>query len=86
MNASVKPVKITVLPVTQRVKPSSSLDTPMVATDDPDGNKPLIRATPMRRSGEPEDIARVALFLASDDASYVNAIDIVVDGGQSVIV
>lgn len=40
---------------------------------------------PLRRLGRPEDVARVALFLASDDAAYLNAIDIVVDGGQSVI-
>jgi meso-butanediol dehydrogenase/(S,S)-butanediol dehydrogenase/diacetyl reductase len=43
-------------------------------------------AHPLRRLGTPEDVARVALFLASDDAAYLNAIDIVVDGGQSVIV
>ncbi|MCW2982886.1 MAG: family oxidoreductase, partial [Conexibacter sp.] len=43
-------------------------------------------AHPLGRLGEPEDVARVALFLASDDAAYLNAIDIVVDGGQSVIV
>jgi NAD(P)-dependent dehydrogenase (short-subunit alcohol dehydrogenase family) len=30
-------------------------------------------------------VARVALFLASDDAAYLNAVDIVVDGGQSLI-
>jgi meso-butanediol dehydrogenase/(S,S)-butanediol dehydrogenase/diacetyl reductase len=41
---------------------------------------------PLGRLGEPEDVARVALFLASDDAAYLNAVDIVVDGGQSVIV
>jgi meso-butanediol dehydrogenase / (S,S)-butanediol dehydrogenase / diacetyl reductase len=41
---------------------------------------------PLGRLGEPEDVARVALFLASEDAAYLNAIDIVVDGGQSVIV
>jgi NAD(P)-dependent dehydrogenase (short-subunit alcohol dehydrogenase family) len=40
---------------------------------------------PLGRLGEPEDVARVALFLASDDAAYLNAVDIVVDGGQSVI-
>ncbi len=33
------------------------------------------------RMGMPEEIARVALFLASDDASYVNATAITVDGG-----
>ena len=40
---------------------------------------------PLGRLGEPDDVARVALFLASDDAAYLNAVDIVVDGGQSLI-
>ena len=44
------------------------------------------REHPLGRIGEPEDVARVALFLASDDAAFVNGVDIVVDGGQSVIV
>jgi len=46
----------------------------------------MARSHPLGRLGAPDDVARVALFLASDDASYLNAIDIVVDGGQSVIV
>jgi meso-butanediol dehydrogenase / (S,S)-butanediol dehydrogenase / diacetyl reductase len=40
---------------------------------------------PLGRLGQPEDVARVALFLASDDAAYLTAVDIVVDGGQSLI-
>jgi meso-butanediol dehydrogenase/(S,S)-butanediol dehydrogenase/diacetyl reductase len=40
---------------------------------------------PLGRMAEPEDVARVALFLASEDAAYVNAAEIVVDGGESVI-
>jgi NAD(P)-dependent dehydrogenase (short-subunit alcohol dehydrogenase family) len=38
---------------------------------------------PLRRGGKPEEIARVALFLASDEASYVNGQAWAVDGGLS---
>jgi meso-butanediol dehydrogenase/(S,S)-butanediol dehydrogenase/diacetyl reductase len=52
--------------------------------DDPADPLEGLRAiTPSRRAGEPEDVARVAAFLASDDAGYVNGANIVVDGGVS---
>lgn len=44
-----------------------------------------VRVTPLERMGTPEDVARVALFLASELSSYVNAANIVVDGGRSTI-
>ena len=39
---------------------------------------------PMGRVGEPEDVARAALFLASDDASFVTGSALVVDGGLTI--
>ena len=41
----------------------------------------MINAVPMKRMGEADEIARAVLFLASDDASFVNGVDLLVDGG-----
>ncbi|ASW01922.1 SDR family NAD(P)-dependent oxidoreductase [Paraburkholderia aromaticivorans] len=43
----------------------------------------LASRIPMGRVGEPDEIAGAALFLASDDASFVNGIELFVDGGQA---
>ncbi|NIM44360.1 MAG: SDR family oxidoreductase, partial [Nitrososphaeria archaeon] len=39
-------------------------------------------AVPMGRPGEPEEIARIAEFLASEDSSYITGQTIVADGGS----
>ncbi len=43
----------------------------------------LGRLNPLHRGAQPEELAKVALFLASDDASYVNGQALAVDGGLS---
>lgn len=45
----------------------------------------LAAQIPMGRLGEPEEIASAAVFLASDDASFVNGVELFVDGGQQQI-
>lgn len=42
-----------------------------------------VRTSPLGRVGRAEDVASVALFLASDDSAYVTGMNLIVDGGQS---
>jgi NAD(P)-dependent dehydrogenase (short-subunit alcohol dehydrogenase family) len=41
----------------------------------------MIANTPMRRMGEPEEVARAVLFLSCDEASFITGVDLFVDGG-----
>ncbi|NKB16457.1 MAG: SDR family oxidoreductase [Sphingomonadales bacterium] len=55
--------------------PSSEVNMAMIAA--------VEAATPLGRIGAPEEIAAAALFLASDEASFVNGIELFVDGGMA---
>ena len=56
------------------------IDTPILGDTD---RGMLIGATPMGRLGQPEEIAAVIAFLASDDASFATGAEFVVDGGYT---
>ena len=45
----------------------------------------MVGAIPLGRVGTPEEVAKAVLFLASPDASYVNGIELFVDGGMAQI-
>jgi glucose 1-dehydrogenase len=49
----------------------------------PEAYDSLMQLVPYRRIGEPEDIGRAAVWLASDQADYINGISLFVDGGMT---
>ena len=60
-------------------------ETPLVDRQPPDAIARIVSTIPMGRMGSPEEIAKAALFLASDDSSFVTGIELFVDGGRGQI-
>lgn len=56
------------------------IDTPM--TDDVEEKR--LKEIPDQRAGKPEEVANLALFLASDDSNYMNGTEVYMDGGWTV--
>jgi NAD(P)-dependent dehydrogenase (short-subunit alcohol dehydrogenase family) len=59
------------------------IDTPLASRQPPDVIARIVSTIPMGRMGKPEEVAKVALFLASDDSSFVTGIELFVDGGRA---
>ena len=57
--------------------------TPMIAAQDPSITDAVVDATPMKRLGQPIEIAYGALFLVSDESSFMTGSELVIDGGYT---
>jgi 3alpha(or 20beta)-hydroxysteroid dehydrogenase len=60
------------------------IDTPMNDGNPAAMNEVLVRSTPMRRMGEPDEIAQAVLFLASPSSSFATGAELAIDGGMSI--
>ena len=61
------------------------INTPLASRQSTDVIARIVSTIPMGRMGEPEEVAKVALFLASDDSSFVTGTELFVDGGRAQI-
>jgi len=61
------------------------VNTPIVDRQPPQTIARIVSTIPMGRMGEADEIARAALFLASDDSSFITGIELFVDGGRAQI-
>jgi NAD(P)-dependent dehydrogenase (short-subunit alcohol dehydrogenase family) len=57
------------------------IDTPLIADVQPDQRQQMIAASPMKRLGRAEEVAKAFIYLASDDSSYTNGTQLVIDSG-----
>ncbi len=60
------------------------LESFMGMPDTPENRKKFIATIPMGRLSQPKDIARAAVYLASDDADFITGVEFPVDGGRTV--
>jgi NAD(P)-dependent dehydrogenase (short-subunit alcohol dehydrogenase family) len=90
VNALGRGIAVELLPrgIRVNVVMPGGIDTPIIARTPglppaavEDIRRGMAEHTPMRRLGEPDEVAAAVLFLASDQASFITATELTVDGG-----
>lgn len=61
-----------------------AINTRLLELNPPGFNEMVASMTPLKRLGEPEDVAKAVLFLASDDAAFITGAELVIDGGLGI--
>jgi NAD(P)-dependent dehydrogenase (short-subunit alcohol dehydrogenase family) len=61
------------------------INTPLTNRQSADAIARIVSTVPMGRMGEPDEVAKPALYLASDDSSFVTGVELFVDGGRAQI-
>jgi 3alpha(or 20beta)-hydroxysteroid dehydrogenase len=59
------------------------IDTEMLNVRTPDENRRRVQQVPMKRMGTAEEVAKLVLFLLSDDSAYITGAEVTIDGGVS---
>ncbi|MFM8929881.1 MAG: glucose 1-dehydrogenase [Betaproteobacteria bacterium] len=84
MAVELAPMKIRVNCIAPVIGHTALLESFMGVPDTPDNRAKFIATIPMGRMSEPADVARAALFLASDEAAFITGVEFPVDGGRTV--
>ena len=84
MAVELAPMKIRVNCIAPVIGHTALLESFMGVPDTPENRAKFIATIPLGRMSEPADVARAALFLASDEATFITGVEFPVDGGRTV--
>ena len=84
MAVELAPLKIRVNCIAPVIGNTALLTSFMGVPDTPENRAKFIATIPLGRMSEPADVARAALFLASDEAAFITGVEFPVDGGRTV--
>lgn len=84
MAVELAPMKIRVNCIAPVIGNTALLESFMGVPDTPENRAKFIATIPLGRMSEPGDVARAALFLASEEAAFITGVEFPVDGGRTV--